>query len=137
MRGSAFRRGALVALAVLFGSLAPARAATSALEALLLAFAQRKDEKAMQALPDIAWKGVRYPTDSEKDNSSTYWLGGTLRLSGFGEAAVPVGVGAAQTTRMANEGDASVEVRFSTSTNPAWSPTTTWNRTSCTPRIRP
>ena len=108
--------GAVFALHI--GAPLPALAAGSALEALMLAFAQRKDENAMQALQGIEWKGISYPTDSEQDNSYTYFLKGQLRLSGFGEVDVPAGVGANQTATKANEGDASIEVRFSTSRNP-------------------
>ena len=112
-------RAAGVALLATLVCTLPAMAVASPLEDLLRAFAHRKDVEAMQALPGIAWKGVSYPTDSEKDNSYTYLLRGGLRLSGFGEVDVPVGVGANQTTRKANEGDASFEIRFSTANNPA------------------
>lgn len=90
-----------------------------ALVTLLHAFAERRDEKAVQTIPSIEWNGVSYPNDSEKDNSSVYVLQGRLRLNGFGTVDVPVGVGANQTTRKANEGETSFEVRFSSASNPA------------------
>lgn len=90
-----------------------------ALDTLLRAFAERRDEKAMQDIPSIEWNGVSYPSDSEKDNSYIYMLRGRLRLIGFGKVDVPVGVGAGQTTRKANEGEATFEVRFSSVNDPA------------------
>lgn len=90
-----------------------------ALETLLRAFAERRDEKVLQTIPSIEWNGVSYPNDSEKDNSYVYILQGRLRLIGFGNVDVPVGVGVDQTTRKADEGEASFEVRFSSVSNPA------------------
>lgn len=113
----------LVGAAALLSSIAsPAlaeRPGRPALVTLLHAFAERRDEKAMQTIPSIEWNGVSYPNDSEKDNSSVYVLQGRLRLNGFGKVDVPVGVGANQTTRKANEGETSFEVRFSSASNPA------------------
>lgn len=73
----------------------------------------------MQEIPSIEWNGVSYPNDSEQDNSHVYVLEGRLRLVGFGEVDVPVGVGADQTTRKADEGEVNFEVRFSSASNPA------------------
>lgn len=97
----------------------PARAEAGPLEILLRAFAERWDEMAMQELPGIGWNGISYPADSEQDNAYTYVLRGELRLRGFATVEVPVGVGAAQTTRKLDEGDASFEIRFSNSNDPA------------------
>ncbi len=110
------------AAAVLLSISAPAlaeRPGKPALDPLLRAFAERRDEKAMQEIQSIEWDGVSYPNDSEQDNSYVYVLRGRLRLVGFGEVDVPVGVGADQTTRKANEGEASFEVRFSSVNDPA------------------
>lgn len=111
--------GAAALLASVASPALAERPGKPALETLLHAFAERRDEKAMQTIPSIEWNGVSYPTDSEKDNSYVYVLQGRLRLIGFGEVDAPVGVGADQTTRKANEGEASFEVRFSSANNPA------------------
>lgn len=122
-RGLGSRLLALAGAAALLASVAsPAlaeRPGKPALETLLRAFAERRDEKVMQTIPSIEWNGVSYPNDSEKDDSYVYVLQGRLRLIGFGEVDVPVGVGAEQTTRKADEGEASFEVRFSNASNPA------------------
>lgn len=111
--------GAAVLLASVAAPALAERPGEPALDTLLRAFAERRDEKVMQAIPSIEWSGVSYPNDSEKDNSSIYMLRGRLRLIGFGLVDVPVGVGAGQTTRKADEGEASLEVRFSSVNNPA------------------
>lgn len=112
------RRLGAAALAALLLAPWPALAAASPLETLLRAFAGREDEKAMQKLPGIVWKGVSYPADSERDGSYVLVLAGQLLLSGFGEVDVPMGVGASQTTARRNEGEARFEVRISTSKQP-------------------
>lgn len=111
--------GAAALLASVASPALAERPGKPALETLLRAFAERRDEKVLQTIPSIEWNGVSYPNDSEKDNSYAYVLQGRLRLIGFGEVDVPVGVGAEQTTRKADEGEVSFEVRFSNASNPA------------------
>lgn len=122
-RGSRSRfLGIAGAVALLSSVAAPAlaeRPGEPALDTLLRAFAERRDEKAMQEIPSIEWSGVSYPNDSEKDNAYIYMLRGRLRLVGFGLVDVPVGVGAGQTTRKADEGEANFEVRLSNANDPA------------------
>lgn len=62
------------------------------------------------AVPQVAWTGPSYPTDSEADGSTTWYQIGTLVLAGFGPAPLPVGIGVSQSVRQGNEGEAGVTV---------------------------
>lgn len=99
-------------LAMALGASVDARDASNPLETLLIAFAQGKRDKDIAALSNIEWQGFAYPEDSEKDLSVTYHLRGRLRLNGFGEVDLPVGIGANATHKKGNEGDASIDVIF-------------------------
>lgn len=65
-----------------------------------------------KAVPEVNWTGPTYPSDSEADGSITWYQIGTLVLAGFGPAVLPQGVGADQTTREGNEGEAGVTVQI-------------------------
>ncbi|TDX60500.1 hypothetical protein EDE12_12024 [Methylosinus sp. sav-2] len=99
-------------LAMALDASVEALAASSPLETLLFAFAQGKRDREIAALANIEWKGFAYPEDSEKDLSVTYHLRGQLRLRGFGDVDLPVGIGASATSKRGNEGDASIDVIF-------------------------
>ncbi|BBU63834.1 hypothetical protein MSC49_37690 (plasmid) [Methylosinus sp. C49] len=107
-----YRFALSLVLALALGASAEARAAAGPLETLLIAFTQGKREKDIAALSNIEWQGFAYPEDSEKDLGVTYHLRGRLRLNGFGEVDLPIGIGANATHKKGNEGDASIDVIF-------------------------
>lgn len=83
------------------------------LDPLLIALAQgTSGDDFPAAVPQVTWTGPSYPTDSEADNSVTWYQIGRVVLAGFGAAPLPQGVGADQTVRQGNEGDSGVTVQI-------------------------
>lgn len=105
-------------VAISLGAPTAALAGSSPLETLLLAFSQKKGEKQIAALPNIEWHNLSYPNEHERDLRLIYYLPGRLRLDGFGEVDLPVGVGADATSKKGNEGDASVNVVIDSAEGP-------------------
>ena len=98
-----------VALAAI-SSVAAAQSRSTALENLLVVFANEQALTDYQSIEGVSWRIFSVPSEPKQ---SFEWAG-ALRLAGFGDANVPQGVGVDNRAVKANEGDARLSVLGST-----------------------
>ena len=98
-----------VALAAI-SSVAAAQSQSTALENLLVVFANDQTLTDYRSVDGVSWRIFSVPSEPKQ---SFEWAG-ALRLAGFGEVNVPQGVGIDNQAVKANEGDARLSVLGST-----------------------
>ena len=101
------RSGVVIAIALAaILSVAAAQSRSTALENLLLVFANEQALTDYQSIEGVNWRIFSIPSEPQQ---SFEWAG-ALRLAGFGEVNVPRGVGIDNQAVKANEGDARLSV---------------------------
>ena len=91
---------------VAISSVAEAQSRSTALENLLLVFANEQALTDYQSIEGVNWRIFTVPSEPKQ---SFEWAG-ALRLAGFGDVNVPRGVGIGNQAVKANEGDARLSV---------------------------